>query len=57
MESMDPSLYAIVNGSVAETTKLLDLKWDKIVYTGSSRVGRIIAAAAAKHLTPVLLEL
>lgn len=57
VESLDPSLYAIVNGGISETTKLLDQKWDKIVYTGSTRVGRIVAAAAAKHLTPVLLEL
>jgi acyl-CoA reductase-like NAD-dependent aldehyde dehydrogenase len=57
IESIDPSLYAIVNGGIPETTKLLDLKWDKIVYTGNGRVGRIVAAAAAKHLTPVLLEL
>lgn len=57
IEALDPSAYAVVNGGIPETTQLLDLKWDKIVYTGSTRVGRIVAAAAAKNLTPVLLEL
>lgn len=35
----------------------MQLKFDYIFYTGSSRVGRIIHAAANKHLTPVTLEL
>ncbi|KAL5525423.1 HFD1_2 [Sanghuangporus sanghuang] len=54
---LDSSAYAIVNGAVPETSKLLDLKWAHILYTGNGRVGRIVAAAAAKHLTPVSLEL
>jgi len=54
---LDPELVAVVNGAVPETTKLLDLTWDHILYTGSGRVGRIVSAAAAKHLTPVSLEL
>ncbi|KAF7295551.1 hypothetical protein MIND_01095100 [Mycena indigotica] len=54
---IDPSFIRIVNGSVAETTKLLDLPWGHILYTGSGRVGKIVAAAAVKHLTPVTLEL
>ncbi|KAI0667920.1 aldehyde dehydrogenase [Trametes maxima] len=54
---LDPELYHLVNGGVPETTKLLELKWDHILYTGNGRVGRIIAAAAAKHLTPITLEL
>ncbi|KAI5805872.1 Aldehyde/histidinol dehydrogenase [Geopyxis carbonaria] len=57
VEQLDPECYTIVNGAIPETTKLLELKWDKIMYTGNSAVGRIVAAAAAKHLTPVLLEL
>ncbi|KAG8378251.1 hypothetical protein BUALT_Bualt08G0118200 [Buddleja alternifolia] len=47
----------VVEGGVPETTALLDQKWDKIFYTGNTKVGRIILAAAAKHLTPVVLEL
>ena len=54
---LDPAAYAIVNGAVAETQALLDLRWDHIIYTGSTAVGKIIAAAAVKHLTPVTLEL
>ncbi|GJJ14524.1 hypothetical protein Clacol_008788 [Clathrus columnatus] len=54
---LDQDLYRIVNGGVEETTKLLELPWDHIMYTGSGRVGRIVATAAAKHLTPITLEL
>ncbi|KAF3931955.1 Omega-crystallin [Dactylellina cionopaga] len=54
---LDPDAFAVVNGSVAETTKLLEQKFDKICYTGSGVVGRVVAAAAAKHLTPTILEL
>ncbi|XP_008219616.1 PREDICTED: aldehyde dehydrogenase family 3 member H1 isoform X1 [Prunus mume] len=56
-EYMDSSSIRVVEGAVAETSALLDQKWDKICYTGNGRVGRIVMASAAKHLTPVLLEL
>ncbi len=46
-----------VNGAVPETTALLDEKFDHVFYTGNGTVGRIVMAAAAKHLTPVTLEL
>lgn len=48
---------AVVQGSVPETTKLLAQKWDYIFFTGSVPVGKIVAKAAAQHLTPVTLEL
>lgn len=54
---MDPSAFRIVNGMVDETTALLNERWDKIVYTGSNRVAKIVAAKAAENLTPVTLEL
>ncbi|KAL6525069.1 hypothetical protein OROMI_030662 [Orobanche minor] len=54
---MDTSAVKVVEGGVPETTALLEQKWDKIFYTGNSTVGRIILTAAAKHLTPVVLEL
>ncbi|KAJ4917327.1 Aldehyde dehydrogenase family 3 member H1 [Raphanus sativus] len=54
---LDPSAVRVVEGAVTETTLLLEQKWDKIFYTGNSRIGRIIMTAAAKHLTPVSLEL
>ncbi|TFK50470.1 aldehyde dehydrogenase [Heliocybe sulcata] len=54
---LDPNAYAVVNGAVPETSALINLKWNHIVYTGGIRVGRLIAAAAAKNVTPVTLEL
>ena len=48
---------AVVNGGVAETTALLKERFDHILYTGGGIVGRIVMTAAAKHLTPVTLEL
>ncbi|KAK9096085.1 hypothetical protein Sjap_021582 [Stephania japonica] len=54
---LDNSAIRVVEGAVPETSALLEQKWDKILYTGNGRVGRIVMAAAAKHLTPVVLEL
>lgn len=56
-KTLDPDCFAVVQGGVAETTKLLEQKWDKIFYTGSANVGTIIAKKAAETLTPVTLEL
>jgi beta-apo-4'-carotenal oxygenase len=56
-ESLDPESYKVVQGTIPETTALLDQKWDKIFYTGSPTVGTIIAKKAAETLTPVTLEL
>ncbi|RPA98582.1 aldehyde dehydrogenase [Choiromyces venosus 120613-1] len=55
--SLDPEAYAVINGGIPESTELLNQKFDKICYTGNAAVGRIIATAAAKHLTPAILEL
>ena len=54
---VDGAAIAVVTGGVAETTALLEERFDHIFYTGNGRVGRIVAAAAARHLTPVTLEL
>jgi acyl-CoA reductase-like NAD-dependent aldehyde dehydrogenase len=54
---LDPEAVAVVLGGIPETTALLDQKWDLIFFTGSPPVGRIIHQAAAKHLTPTVLEL
>ncbi|MFC7764731.1 aldehyde dehydrogenase family protein [Leucobacter soli] len=54
---VDRRAVAVVEGGVAETTALLEQRFDHIFYTGSGRVGRIVAKAAAEHLTPVTLEL
>ncbi|XP_018883134.4 aldehyde dehydrogenase, dimeric NADP-preferring isoform X1 [Gorilla gorilla gorilla] len=54
---LDKDLYPVINGGVPETTELLKERFDHILYTGSTGVGKIIMTAAAKHLTPVTLEL
>ncbi|NWR60430.1 AL3B1 dehydrogenase, partial [Bucorvus abyssinicus] len=54
---LDKDCFAVVTAGVQETTRLLENKFDYIFYTGISSVGRIVMAAAAKHLTPVTLEL
>ncbi|ESQ53705.1 hypothetical protein EUTSA_v10024844mg [Eutrema salsugineum] len=56
-EYLDESTIRVIEGGVPETTALLDQKWDKIFFTGGARVGRIVMAAAARNLTPVVLEL
>ena len=56
-EYLDPDAFAVVEGGVGETTALLEQRFDHIFYTGNGVVGRIVMAAAAKHLTPVTLEL
>ncbi|CAN3359280.1 fatty aldehyde dehydrogenase Hfd1p [Diutina catenulata] len=56
-KALDPDLFFVVNGAIPETTALLEEKFDKIVFTGSSTVGTVVAKAAAKHLTPTILEL
>jgi aldehyde dehydrogenase (NAD+)/aldehyde dehydrogenase (NAD(P)+) len=54
---IDNDVLRVVNGAIPETTKLLELQWDHILYTGGSAVAKVVSAAAAKHLTPVSLEL
>ncbi len=48
---------AAVEGGVETAQSLLAQRWDYIFFTGSVPVGKIVARAAAKHLTPVTLEL
>ncbi len=56
-ENFDGAFFKVFEGGVKETTDLLNIKFDKIFFTGSVPVGKIIYQAAAKHLTPVTLEL
>lgn len=56
-ETFDESHVTCIEGGVEETQALLAQRWDYIFFTGSSSVGKIVAQAAAKHLTPVTLEL
>ncbi len=54
---LDGDAFAVIEGGVPETTELLEQRFDHILYTGNERVARIVMTAAAKHLTPVTLEL
>ncbi|GAA2808377.1 aldehyde dehydrogenase family protein [Crossiella cryophila] len=54
---LDAQAVTVVEGGVEETTYLLTQPFDHILYTGNGTVGRIVATAAAEHLTPITLEL
>ncbi|XP_076832572.1 aldehyde dehydrogenase family 3 member A2a [Brachyhypopomus gauderio] len=54
---LDSEMYPVVTGGVPETQELLKQRFDHIFYTGSSVVGKVVMEAAARHLTPVTLEL
>lgn len=56
-EALDPRAVTVIEGAVPETTALLEEQFDHIFYTGSGRIGRVVARAAAEHLTPITLEL
>ncbi len=47
----------VIQGDASVATQLLSQRWDYIFFTGSVAVGKIVAKAAAQHLTPVTLEL
>lgn len=53
----EPEYVTVVEGGVEVSQNLLSEKWDYIFFTGSIRVGQIVYESAAKHLTPVTLEL
>ncbi|HWE20856.1 MAG TPA: aldehyde dehydrogenase [Hyphomicrobiaceae bacterium] len=53
----DPAYLAVVEGGIEETKALLEQRFDYIFFTGGTRVGKVVMAAAARHLTPVTLEL
>lgn len=56
-DNFDANFIKVIEGGVEETTSLLKEKFDKIFYTGSTNVGKIVMKAAAEHLCPVVLEL
>ncbi len=56
-ENFPAEYLHVVEGAIPETEQLLQLKFDKIFFTGSTPVGKIVYQAAAKNLTPVTLEL
>lgn len=56
-ENFDDGYLKVVISDMAQSNALLEQKFDYIFFTGSPDVGRQIYQAAAKHLTPVTLEL
>lgn len=54
---LDQEAIRVVTGGPKEATMILERRFDHIFYTGSTKIAKIIAAAAAKHLTPTVLEL
>ncbi|XP_027355342.1 aldehyde dehydrogenase family 3 member F1-like [Abrus precatorius] len=54
---LDNKAVRVIEGGPQEAQQLLQQRWDKIFFTGSARVGRIVMHAAVNHLTPVTLEL
>lgn len=56
-DNFPPEYLYVYEGGIDETTELLKLKFDKIFFTGSTKVGKIVYKAAAENLTPVTLEL
>ena len=54
---LDTEFFKVITGGIATTTSLLNQRWDKIFFTGSTRVGKVVLQAAAANLTPVALEL
>jgi acyl-CoA reductase-like NAD-dependent aldehyde dehydrogenase len=52
-----PGAVQVVTGGASETTQLLQHSWGLVFFTGSPKVGEIIATAAAATLTPCVLEL
>jgi aldehyde dehydrogenase (NAD+) len=57
LKTFDKSHVEVVEGGAEVSQSLLSQRWDYIFFTGSVTVGKIVAMAAAKNLTPVTLEL
>jgi aldehyde dehydrogenase (NAD+) len=56
-DAFDADVVQVVQGDSTTAAALLEQRFDHIVFTGSGRVGQLVLAAAARHLTPVTLEL
>jgi aldehyde dehydrogenase (NAD+) len=54
---LDPDAVAVVEGAAEATQELLDQALDHCFFTGGPEIGKAVMAGAAKHLTPVTLEL
>lgn len=54
---LDKRYYRCIEGGVQTSIKLTNTAFDLICFTGSTFTGKLIAKAAAQHLTPLILEL
>ena len=57
VSSLDKDCYQSVQGGPEVVTYLLTKRWDVICFTGSAAKGKLVAQAAAEHMTPTILEL
>jgi aldehyde dehydrogenase (NAD+) len=55
--TFDPSYVSILEGGAETVQALLEERFDHVFFTGGPAAGRLVMAAAAKHLTPITLEL
>ncbi|WP_257453675.1 aldehyde dehydrogenase family protein [Archangium lipolyticum] len=56
-EAFPAEVVSVVEGDAEVSQALLAERWDLIFFTGGTQVGRVVAEAAARHLTPTVLEL
>ncbi|WP_392536505.1 aldehyde dehydrogenase [Legionella sp. 227] len=56
-QNFDPAYLYVAEGGADVTQELLSMRFDKLFFTGSTTIGKIVAKAAAEHLTPITLEL
>ena len=54
---LDSRVFKVINGGIPESTRLLEIKFDLIFFTGSSDIGKLVMKAASYQLTPGVLEL
>ncbi|CDZ96697.1 Aldehyde dehydrogenase [Phaffia rhodozyma] len=56
-ETLDQRCYRVILGEKEVSEQLLEKPWGRVIFTGSTRVGRLVGVACAKTLTPCALEL
>ena len=56
-QAFPPEIVQVVQGDGNTAQALLAERFDRIFFTGGERIGKLVMAAAAQHLTPVTLEL
>lgn len=55
--TFEPGYFSVIQGAADVASQVLEQRFDKVFFTGSTRVGKLVYQAASKHLTPVSLEL